>query len=98
MRGAEMTAQQLAEAQALAADPRVRLEARRSFADMTRRVRELVPEAADQLLGYSVKKHDAIALRALAVALRPKRILEVGSYCGVSTRWWLESAPDAVVH
>jgi predicted O-methyltransferase YrrM len=40
----------------------------------------------------SIKLYDAIILGELIQALRPARILEVGSFLGFSTRWLLESS------
>ena len=38
----------------------------------------------------SIKMYDAIILAELIEAHRPARILEVGSFIGFSTRWFLE--------
>lgn len=39
----------------------------------------------------SIKLYDALALRTYIFRARPKKILEIGSYLGFSTRWLLEA-------
>jgi hypothetical protein len=44
------------------------------------------------VLAGSIKLYDAIILAELIVRQRPKRLLEVGGFIGLSTRWLLEAS------
>ncbi|MCP3098094.1 class I SAM-dependent methyltransferase [Myxococcus sp. K15C18031901] len=73
------------------------LASKRRFKSMTTEFQMGYPSAAGLILQTSLKKQDAARLESLLGWLAPHTVLEVGSYCGVSTRWLLSCLPDARV-
>lgn len=73
------------------------IESRRRFKTITAELAARFPREADLILQTSIKRRDAARLEALLHRIEPRTILEIGSYCGVSTRWLLSSLPEATV-
>jgi 3-dehydroquinate synthetase/predicted O-methyltransferase YrrM len=76
-------------------EPKFRLNAKRDFKKLIRELENKYPDYAGQIAGYSIKQKDAIIIRSIIEEFKPRSILEIGSYCGVSTNWILSTLPDA---
>lgn len=73
------------------------VQAKRRFKAVTAALGQAYPREADLILHTSLRRQDAATLERLLAEIAPQAILEIGSYCGVSTRWMLECVPDASV-
>ncbi len=56
-----------------------------------------MPDKAEEILAYSVKPGDAKVLAGIVCEINPKTILEIGSYCGISTGLLALLAPSAII-
>lgn len=75
-------------------DPVSSLASRRRFRAVTDELQRRFPDDADLILQASLKKRDAAHLEAMLCWITPRTVLEIGSYCGISTRWLLSALPD----
>jgi methyltransferase family protein len=72
-------------------------QSKRKFKQLVAELHTHCPRHADLILQTSIKKQDAARLGALLTELNPSSLLEIGSYCGVSTRWLLSSVSSVSV-
>jgi len=71
------------------------ISSKRRFSLVTNELKKGFSTIADLVLHTSIKKNDAARLDIILSQLAPKSILEIGSFCGVSTRWIHYCAPKA---
>ncbi|WP_394392567.1 class I SAM-dependent methyltransferase [Shewanella woodyi] len=69
------------------------INSKRRFNDIAKDLHASFPKQADLILHTSLKKADACQIEALIADIQPKSILEIGSFCGISTRWLSSCSP-----